>query len=181
MGDNLVRNSNIELFRIIITLFVLIVHLNGYFIGLDTHLFNFYSIWQVIIESLTCIAVNGFIIISGFFGLKHVPHSIWKLYQGLICIYIPLCIASFIYNKTFSVSELFYSFLPFSKYGGYFVNGYLQLIIFAPFFNKYVEKAEKKVVLYSVIGVLFFEFYFDCLIGNGGGMIIRKVIHSCIL
>ena len=86
------RNSSIELFRILVTLFVLIVHLNGYYIGLDTHKFNFHSFQQIAVESLSCIAVNGFILISGYFGIKLSFHALYKLWQSLITIYVPLFI-----------------------------------------------------------------------------------------
>lgn len=92
VGGNKQRNSRIELFRVIVTLFVLIVHMNGYFIGLDTHDFNFHCFPQVVVEALTCIAVNGFILITGFFGIKFVFSYIMEVMAGVI---LHLCTSIF--------------------------------------------------------------------------------------
>lgn len=165
-GGNKQRNSRIELFRVIVTLFVLIVHMNGYFIGLGTHDFNFHCFPQVVVEALTCIAVNGFILITGFFGIKLSFHTLWKLWQALFCIYVPLFLLKYIFDTPdygFSFQDLFNAIFPFSTRDGYFINGYIFLVISSPFLNAFIASNSKKIVLLFTVSLLFFEFWVDCI------------------
>ena len=165
-GGTKQRNSRIELFRIIVTLFVLIVHMNGYFIGLDTHDFNFHSFPQIVVEALTCIAVNGFILITGFFGIKLSFHTLWKLWQALFCIYVPLFILKYVFDRPdygFSFQDLINAISPFSTRDGYFINGYIFLVISSPFLNTFISNNSNKKVLLFTVSLLIFEFWVDCI------------------
>lgn len=160
------RNSSIELFRILVTLFVLIVHLNGYYIGLDTHKFNFHSFQQIAVESLSCIAVNGFILISGYFGIKLSFHALYKLWQSLITIYVPLFILKIIFDfHDLQWSDLLKAFFPFSTRDGYFINGYIFLLLVSPFINVYISSRTKRGVVITTVGFVLFEFWVDCICG----------------
>ena len=175
MGNNVLyksvgggpRNSSIELFRILATFLVLIVHLNGYFIGLDVHEFNFHSFPQIVVEALSCVAVNGFILISGFFGVKLSFHTLWKLWSALFCIYVPLFILKLVFDDPNEEWNYLHGFLcaifPFSTRDGYFVNGYIFLILASPFLNTYVKNHSRKHFLHFTIGLLLFEFWVDCI------------------
>lgn len=140
--------------------------MNGYFIGLDTHTFNFHSFPQVVVEALTCIAVNGFILITGFFGVKLSFHTFWKLWQALFCIYVPLFILKYVFDRPdygFSFQELCNAIFPFSTRDGYFINGYVFLVISSPFLNAFIASNSKKKVLLFTVSLLIFEFWIDCI------------------
>ena len=148
------RNSSIELFRILVTMLVLIVHMNGYFVGLNTHDFNFHSIPQIVVEALSCIAVNGFILITGYFGIKNIFHTLWKLWQALFSIYVPLFILKYFFDKPdygFAFQDLLNAIFPFSTRDGYFVNGYIFLVLASPFINAFISSFDKKKVLLFTI------------------------------
>lgn len=166
-GGKKPRNSSIELFRILATFLVLIVHLNGYFIGLDVHEFNFHSFPQIVVEALSCVAVNSFILISGFFGVKLSFHTLWKLWQALFCIYVPLFIFKLVFDEPTAgwnfMHDFFMAIFPFSTRDGYFVNGYIFLILVSPFLNTYVKNHSRKHILHFTIGLLLFEFWVDCI------------------
>ena len=87
------RNSSIELYRIIATFTVLIVHFNGWFVGgmrgFDLHHPTLFGAGQMIIEALTCICVNMFLIISGYFGIRLKLTSVIRLCLLLFLIYVP--------------------------------------------------------------------------------------------
>jgi surface polysaccharide O-acyltransferase-like enzyme len=72
------RNSSIELYRIIATFAVLIVHFNGWFVGgmrgFDFHHPTLFGAGQMIIEALTCICVNMFLIIKQNNGNHQAKH-----------------------------------------------------------------------------------------------------------
>jgi len=160
------RNSSIELFRILATFLVLIVHLNGYFIGLDVHEFNFHSFPQIVVEALSCVAVNGFILISGFFGVKLSFHTLWKLWQALVCIYVPLFVFKYLFTtpqEGFLLDGLLKAIFPFSTRDGYFINGYIFMIVASPLLNSYINNHSRKYILQYTIGLLLFEFWVDCI------------------
>lgn len=158
------RNSRIEIFRIVVTLLVLVVHFNGYFVDLDVHEFNFYNSGQIIIEALSCIAVNGFIIISGFYGVRFGLRTIWKIYIVLVSIYFPIFVIHSIYHSSFDFHYLLKSIFPISTGENYYINGYVQLVMFSPLLNYFTKRVGSNVWVYSVI-LLLAEFYFDCICG----------------
>ena len=160
------RNSSIELFRILATFLVLILHLNGYFIGLDVHVFNFHCFPQVIVEALSCVAVNCFILISGFFGVKLSFHTLWKLWQALLCIYIPLFVFRYLFNTPedgYFFNDFLTAIFPISSHDGYFINGYIFMIVASPFLNTYIKDHSRMHILKVTIGLLLFEFWVDCI------------------
>ena len=87
------RNSSVELYRIIATFTVLIVHFNGWFVGgmrgFDFYNPTLYGAGQMIIEASTIICVNMFLIISGYFGIRLKLISVIRLCLLLVLIYVP--------------------------------------------------------------------------------------------
>jgi surface polysaccharide O-acyltransferase-like enzyme len=78
------RNSSVELYRIVATITVLVVHYNGWFVGgmpdrLDLSQLSAFRIGQAVIESASCICVNMFLIISGYFGIRFKGSSLLKI------------------------------------------------------------------------------------------------------
>lgn len=97
-----VRQSNIELLRIISMLMVLTVHVDGASLGLpapdgDFASLSGHDVWRLAVESVAIIGVNCFTMISGYFGIR----LRWKsalsfLFECLfysVAIYIVGCIA----------------------------------------------------------------------------------------
>ena len=86
------RNSSIELYRIIATFAVLIVHFNGWFLGdwplpaYDISNPTLFRTGQMIISAAVIICVNMFVIISGYFGIRLKLSSILKLLIYLVLI-----------------------------------------------------------------------------------------------
>jgi len=125
------RNSSIEFFRIIATFSVLIAHFNGWFVGglperLDFETFNWR--WgQFLIGGASCVCVNLFIIISGYFGLKFKIATFVRISLVLIGIYVPFYIwSAFIYGN-FSIVAFLQRFLIVSR-AGYFVQCYMTIL-----------------------------------------------------
>ena len=69
-----IRQSNIELLRILSMFFVLIGHINGLIIGLPNKEFFTLdlssSFLRVLIQGISVVGVNIFVLISGWFGIK---------------------------------------------------------------------------------------------------------------
>ena len=164
------RNSSIELFRIIAMLFVVIVHCNGWLVGgmpddFDETNISTFRISQALIQAFTCTCVNMFLLISGWFGLKFKWKTVLNIYLLLLFITIPFYLFSCCLGEAFSTSELLSRFKAFSR-SGYFVEGYLLLVFFSPVFNAFIDKLGKKIILWvSLFWAI--EIYFEFLIHDG--------------
>lgn len=158
------RNSSVECFRILSMFLVLIVHLNGIFAGLKPHEFNFYNQGQVIIEAISVICVNCFLIISGFYGIRFKWKSVWDFYILIVSIRLPFFIVRSIYNHQFDLSEFIFSITPLTS-ENYFINGYFLLMIFAPVLNSFIEQRGKSVWKFAVL-LYGLEFIYDCVQSN---------------
>lgn len=161
------RNSNIELYRIIATFAVLMVHFNGWFLGdwplpdYDISNPSLFRTGQMIIEAFSIICVNMFVIISGYFGIRLRLSSILKLCFYLALIYIPLYILKCIIDHEFVLTDFIERCLVIS-YAGYFIQCYFMLMILSPVLNAFIEKYGRS----SLKWVLLFwgmEFWFDCI------------------
>lgn len=164
------RNSSIELYRIVAMLFVVIVHCNGWLVGgipgvFDETNISVFRISQATIQAITCTCVNMFVLISGYFGLKLKWKSILNIYMLLISISIPFYLLSVYIGETFSIRQFLSRFMAFSR-SGYFVECYLLLMFFSPVLNAFIEQLGKKILLW----VLLFwaiEIYFEFVLHDG--------------
>lgn len=138
------RNSTIECLRIISMWLVVGLHYLNYSIGgglATTLLVN--KVWTHLFESAGVIAVNVFVLISGYFltGQKQCkPRKAINLY--LILVFYNLvffavgCLAG---AYEFSWKELMYAILPFFDGRKWFLETYILLLLFVPFLNKLTE------------------------------------------
>ena len=178
------RNSSIELYRIIATFTVLIVHFNGWFVGgmrgFDFHHPTLFGAGQMIIEALTCICVNMFLIISGYFGIRLKLTSVIRLCLLLGLIYIPFYMVGALVGGAFSVKSLIGCFFVISR-SGYFIQGYLMLMFFSPVLNAFIEKYGRQILPWTLC-FLGIEFWFETVRGienfgfNKGYSIIHFVL-----
>lgn len=161
------RNSSIELFRIIAMFFVVVVHCNGWLVGgipdsFDESNISIFRVSQALIQAITCTCVNMFLLISGWFGLKLKWKSILSIYLTLVFISIPFYLFSCCIGEVFSIKGILYRFQAISR-SGYFVEGYLLLMFFSPVFNAFIEKLGKNIILWVCL-FWAIEFYFEFLI-----------------
>lgn len=183
--SKLQRNSNIELFRIVATLLVLIVHFNGWFVGglPDSYSFDSLTVHdgvQLYIQGLSCCCVNSFLIISGWFGVKLKFRSIWKLWLVLISVYVPCFIVECVLDKRFELWKLIDSFIAFSR-ESYYIQNYLILVFISPVLNAFIEKYGQKITPFALTfwGIEFvMEFLLDnkCLYIEHGYSLIHFVL-----
>ena len=159
------RNSNIELLRIICMLMVMLLHFNNLganygLLGMNKQL-NFQYINGYLIESLCIVAVNCFVLISGFFGINLKLRSLLKLY--LQCFFIGLVsYLLYVYISTDSFNgEIFSNLIfAFSHNRWWFVVSYLGLMLISPLLNSAVASMSKKQLLFSLLGFSISLIYF---------------------
>lgn len=161
------RNSSIELYRIIATFAVLIVHFNGWFVGdwplpdYDVSNPNLYRTVQMVVTAATIVCVNMFVVISGYFGIKLKLSSILKLYIYLALIYIPLYLFRYVFSHEFVFSDFLERCFAIS-YAGYFIQCYFMLMVLSPLLNAFIGKYGKRSLKWVLL-FWAFEFWFGCI------------------
>ncbi len=163
------RDSNIELLRIVATLFIIIVHCNGWFLmqwgGVNDWFAhgNAVGISRILIQNITGLGVPVFILISGFYGIRPKLKSIVNLFTCLLFFYV----GCYLFNcyrghEAFAVKNLIENILAFS-YVNWFINCYLFLMLLSPMINAFVDAVDtKRLGLYTLLysaAILYFGYY----------------------
>lgn len=164
------RNSSIELFRILATFLVIIVHLNGWMAGglvdwNDRTIPIEHKVSQLIIQSLCVVCVNCFLIISGWFGLKLKFSSVWKMWTLLVSIYVPFYLVSCIFGSlNFSFFSLITKVLAFPC-ESYFVQNYMMLLFISPVLNSFIESHKEHLAIYA-LSLFIIEVVMESVFNN---------------
>lgn len=155
-----IRLSNLELLRLIAMFGVLIVHTDFGALGFpdkeELTATPLYSTIRTLIEFIAIVAVNVFVLISGWFGITF-------KWRGL-CNLLFQCFF-FFSVITFSLAALgkldvtnwgaLYKCLMFSD-NAWFVKCYIGMYIFAPIMNAFVESADR--LIFKRVLICFFVF-----------------------
>lgn len=141
------RLNNIELLRIITMIMVLILHFfnfGGFLAQYNDNNINSIIVWTF--ESLSFVAVNCYVLISGYF-LINSQFKKEKLFRLIIEV---LFYSIIIYILMIVTQQIEFSFLSFSKsifpilLGNYwFITCYVVLYILSPFLNKFIKSLSK--------------------------------------
>lgn len=154
------RASNFELLRIIAMFMVLILHADFQALGAPDKIelikHPFAATLKVFFEMASIVAVNVFVLISGWFGIHPSVKGICKfVFQVLffsLGIYIYLLIVGNVQFSFWGLADCFAM-----KGGGYwFITSYLCLYILSPVLNAFIENSEK--TLYKTVLITFFIF-----------------------
>lgn len=159
MNNKTERQSNIELLRIISMVMILILHADLYANGSPSAneiISSPFSSWlRVHAECLSIVAVNVFIIISGWFGINFKYKSIWSLlYQCLFYGLLIMVIVYFYDSSRLTITHIIQQL--YLAEGYWFVISYIGLIILSPILNLFAEKADHK--SFSIVLISFFIF-----------------------
>lgn len=160
------RQSNIELLRIIAMLMILVVHFDGACLGLPSPQMALSSSeWaKTVVESLSIIGVNLFVLISGYFGIRTDSRRILT-YLGM-CAFYSLgifslaCIAK---PSIFSLEALADAALFISHNDLWFVRDYFFLMLLAPFVNVVFANISKWQLHWLTAAILLISCYFGWL------------------
>ena len=164
-----IRESNIELLRIIAIFMVLVGHSNGLIGGLPNRSDFDHDIvgsWMRLFFSSCCLGgVNIFILISGWFGIR--PSR-----KGL---------SKFLFEFVFLLVSIFFCFMVIGGHdllsldtlkvlfgltkGYWFIMAYLGLYLLSPILNVFVEHATKRQFQTTLICFYFFQSYYSWLTG----------------
>lgn len=168
------RDSNIELLRILLMFMILMLHGYGITAGMIERTNNLgLYIPEGLIYSLTVIAVNCYIFISGYFGMKFNLHSFLSLITQLLFYSLGIVVVMTILGTDVSSKFLLRSIFPVSGKIWWFMSAYVALYLVAPFLNAGLEKLTKKQFQFLIFGLIWlntigsFYFHNDAIAGNG--------------
>ena len=161
-SDNL-RQSGIELLRIVAIVMVLVCHANARVLGLPSRAEVFSvpapSIARMLFGAMAVYGVNIFVMISGWFGIHAKPKGLAKLLFGVLFllwgIYAVFLLTG---NATFNMHDIKVCLALTDEY--WFVMAYVGLYIFSPVLNAFVEKASKRELQLLLVGFYVFQCYY---------------------
>ncbi len=170
------RNSSFELLRIMLILMILVEHGNMWFIGAGYQ--SVAEHWgKCIVQSLCIGAVNGFVLISGWFGIKNGLSKIMPLIFMILFCTVPLLIVALLL-KWISLPEIL-SINGSYKYllGGnnyWFVIDYIGLLIITPFLNGGIIRISKRefsnILVVGYLLIAGYDFILrSAVLGSEGG------------
>ena len=163
------RQSNIELLRIVATLMILMVHFSGWiptFFGVE----SFWTgnaamdVTRAMLNSMTCIGVVTFVLISGYFSIKPKVRSLLNLFTCLAFFYLGTYLLNcwITGDAVFQHHRVLRSLLAFS-HENWFIQCYLFLMLFSPMLNAFVEKVSEMALLGYILVFAACAFYFGCV------------------
>lgn len=145
-----VRQSNIELLRIIAMTFIVIGHI--VFHGTHNSIGG-----SVIIKTITATGVDLFVMISGYFGIKLSFRSFLNI-LGIVLFYsfLSMILCALIFKQSFAIMEVVRAFFPMSLGTYWFVSCYMMLMLLSPAINIVLEKTSnlQYLVILSVIAYM---------------------------
>lgn len=163
-GLNKMRNSNIELMRILAMLFIISHHflVHGMNVWQDSTWSNF---CLLSFDSTLYIAVNVFVLISGYFGIKFTWKKLLMMYLLIACIGgIFYFVHLFIYKSSFGRSVIYQTIFSISHGNTWFIRVWIYLFLFSPIINTALNAFDKQhlrfvLFLLTVICVYFGWFW----------------------
>lgn len=185
-----VRDSNIELLRIISMLMVLSVHIDGASLGLPEiasgkDQLTAVNFWKLSVETVSIIGVNCFTIISGYFGIRFKVKGVLSyVYQ---CVFYSVLITTVFWilpGQRISFEDWILSWLALSHTDLWYVPAYFILMIIAPFLNAGFDLLERRTATW-LVGVLIFVNVWSGWLWGGrfnptGYTVVQLVMVYCI-
>ena len=164
MENKKLRNTNIEILRIVLMLMVIGVHYNLIGMG-NAYLYTQNAGVNIsltnLLESLCIVCVDTFVIISGYFQIKKETIDYKKIIKYIIVILffnlVQYVISVLLHNDSFSFGTLIRQLLS----GKWFIIIYLVLYLFSPYINRLIRALNineyKKLLTISVLIFIVYQ------------------------
>lgn len=188
MNSALVRKSNIELLRIVSMFLVMIHHANFPALGIPTQeQFSVEPVWisfRTLVESMSLVCVNLFVLISGWCGIKFKAKGVFNLvFTAAFYLWI-ISLLMVLINKIWGGIDLTpLRLCPFPLMGSnWFVLQYLVMYVISPMLNNFEESVSKKYFrnfLLFAFGINIYVGYIwhNYPFGNGYNFILMASIY----
>lgn len=147
------RQSNFELLRILCALMIIAGHV------IMSHGSTEYSQWiNEILRPWFMCAVNSFILLSGYFGIRTNAKKLWQM-NDMVTFYsvILLCVACAWGGHILDEKRDFMYLFPVLTKKYWFITVYFALCLLAPALNAFVEKVDRELLKKTIwMGVCLF-------------------------
>lgn len=163
------RESNFELLRIIAMFMVLALHADFFAIGAPNveafHDTPLSASTRLLIEMMSIVSVNVFVMISGWFGikpsLKGFANFLFQCLFFLVGIYAVGLLSGSVSLSAKGVA----SCLTLSSRYNWFIRAYLGLYVLSPILNTFLQHCSKRQLEYVLISFYTFQTFYG-FIGN---------------
>jgi len=159
MENKIQRNSNIELLRIVCILFVIMHHVLVH--GRGIYNVEPYPWLYGFINQLCYVAVNVFILISGYFTIRFSWQKLLKLY--LMCAVVGglcYCFHCLVDGNRIGHSLVWSTMFPFSWTPVWYISVYAVLMLVSPFLNIMLEHLDKRQSKWLIAVLILISCYF---------------------
>lgn len=161
------RESNFELLRIISMFMVLALHADFVAIGApDVEAFHdtpLSASTRLLIEVMSIVSVNVFVMISGWFGikpsLKGFANFLFQCLFFLMGIYAVGLLSGYVPLSAKGVA----SCLTISSGYNWFIRAYLGLYVLSPILNTFLERCTRRQLEYVLIAFYTFQTIYGCI------------------
>lgn len=149
------RETNIELLRILCMFFVVLFHFNLNVILRNNETSHALNYFALLVNSLVVVAVNTFVLISGYFSIKLKAKSLISFFiqtefYAVFAILILLSISIAIEPIQFTKHKIL-GLIPFIPSGLWFVPRYAILMCISPFLNRICKNKQTHLALMLTI------------------------------
>lgn len=157
---NIVRDSNIELLRILTICGVVMLHYNGLgaFAAVRPNSFNYYVL--LALEGLCICAVNLFVLISGYFlstnNKRRIIKAIELIVQVMVINLALNVVSTVLSGYSISIKSMIVAMVP----NNYFVAFYVTLYLISPYINVLLKRlSDKQFGILLGLSLLLFAFW----------------------
>lgn len=159
------RQSGFELLRIVAMIFILILHADCLSFGFPSTqeiaanpVSAFLRTW---LETIAVVAVNTFVLISGYFGIRlRADRFMGLLFQSVFYILGVYLVLVAIGWEVFSVAHFARCLSPLDPSGGWFIPVYIGLMLLSPILNTFVAQTGEKNLLGVIMALLLMQSVF---------------------
>lgn len=160
------RDSNMELLRIVAMILIMVLHADFASLSVPTieqcYDSLFVSFSRFFIEGLAVVAVNAFVLLSGWYGIKasFQKISVFVFQTLFIIFFVYFCFLCIGKGGSHSIGE-WLKIVFFNQY--WFVQSYIILYAFSPILNAFVEKANKRTLEWVLVSLFVIQLLWGCL------------------
>ncbi len=162
------RQSNMELLRLVAMMMILVMHMDYGAFGLPTaesvEQAPMTTFGRIFVEHLCLVAVNVYVLISGWFGIRPKMKGFVRLMLQVATYSIIITGAFLLLGKTtFKIGYVTDMLIIGKQY--WFVVSYLLLYLVSPILNTFVEHSSKREFQWILLVFFGFQFVYSWIFG----------------
>lgn len=163
------RESNFELLRIISMFMILALHADFYSLGEpgveDFRCSPLSASTRLLVEMMSIVSVNVFVMISGWFGIKSSIKGLANFVFQCLFFLVGIYAVALLFGSVPLSAKGIALCLGFCHGSNWFIRAYLGLFILSPILNAFLERCTRRQLEYVLISFYTFQTIYG-FIGN---------------